>query len=146
MMMTMMQILPALLRTNIEEKGGSVAGVVLGLMFCGLLFVLSLVKLIQDYTTCTQPVQALCVDHETRRGRKGRTLYAPVWEYEYHGQYVRVRSNSASNVGVPKVGSVHTLYVNPHNPEKFRRKVSDWLPFVIVSALFLGVIIAIIVV
>lgn len=43
-----------------------------------------------------------------------------------------------------KGGSVHTLYVNPNNPEHFRTKVSGYLPFVIVIGLFMLMILGII--
>lgn len=146
MLMTMMmQVLPELLRTSIEEKGGSVTGVILGLMFSGGLFAYSLYNTIQDYTYCTQPVQAVCVDLERRRGSRGRAAYLPVWEYEYHGQLIRVRSSLSSNMGVPQVGSPKTLYVDPNDPYKFRAKVSGWILFDVIAGFFVVMILAIIV-
>lgn len=144
-MMIMMQILPALLRTSIEDKGGSPLGVLLGFLFCFTLFAFSLYKMIQDYRLCTEPVEALCVDLKMRRGRKRRMVFAPVWEYTYQGRYVRVVSNTASNTVVPQVGKTYTLYVNPEDPERFRTRVSNWLPFVIVSGLFMMMIVGIVV-
>lgn len=145
MLMTMMmQVLPELLRKSIEEKGGSVLGVILGLMFSGALFVFAIYKTIQDYTYCTQPVQAVCVDLERRRSRKGRATYSPVWEYEYHGQLIRVRSNFSSNVGVPQVGSPKTLYVDPNDPYRFRTKVSGWIVFDVAAGFFVVMILGII--
>jgi hypothetical protein len=139
----LMQVLPELLRRSIEEKGGSVTGVILGLMFSGGLFAYSLYNTIQDYILCTQPVQAVCVDLERRRS-KGGAAYLPVWEYEYHGQLIRVRSNFSSNVGVLQVGSPKTLYVDPNDPYKFRTKVSGWILFDVIAGFFVVMILAII--
>ncbi len=145
MLMTMMmQVLPELLRTSIEEKGGSVTGVVLGLIFSGAIFAYALYKTILDYSNCTQPVQAVCVDLERRRGSRGRAAYLPVWEYEYHGQLIRVRSSLSSNMGVPQVGSPKTLYVDPNDPYKIRAKVSGWILIDVIAGLFVVMILAII--
>lgn len=129
--------------TEVDENGfGYWWALILGLIIAVVFFVLLLYRTIHAWRSCTDAVDAVCVelvpevDEET-----GTTLYAPVWEYIFGGQLHRSSDGAAANVNVPKIGDHKTLYVDPEKPTEFRRKVPHELLFTILMA---GVIVLII--
>jgi len=105
------------------------------LLLAGLaLAVPQLVRMLRLHSVCTEPVEAVCVDVEVSRhytksmntSMRSRTeSYFPVWEYEYGGMTYRTQDNYGNSDSDKLIGHTATLYVNPADPEQFRRSGSD---------------------
>lgn len=65
---------------------------------------------------CNVTVDAVCTHLNKKRGDKGSTLYAPVWEYVYNDRAYKYAENVYSNINVPSEGDVLTLNIDPNNP------------------------------
>jgi hypothetical protein len=113
-------------------------GMVFAYCFLGGITAIMLIKMIYKYLTCTVPIKAVCVGADTDYDEN--TTYTPIWEYEYHGQYIRTKSKVYSGAQ-PKTGAVKTLYINPNQPKKFRRQIPEETPFLVVC-IVLAVILA----
>lgn len=66
---------------------------------------------------CTYAVNAKVIDLKRRR-YKGKTLFSPVYEYYYGGEYARYDSNMYTNIRVPQIGDYRELKINPSNPKE----------------------------
>lgn len=77
--------------------------------------------------TFTIPIEAVCIhlDRHVSRSRKGGTTitYAPSWEYEYNGNIHIYKESTYTNLGVPKIGAVYQLLMDPNKPEELYRPV-----------------------
>ena len=130
-------VLPLLVKyTDIEENIPDeiipyiVVSAFLIIGLCFLIF--PTVSFVHKKNTYT-PVMAVCRELDMRwsRSKNGgrRRVYAPTWEYYFDGQYYTVKSNSYSNIDVPKEGEEYELLINPDEPEKFFRPSMKTLIF-----------------
>lgn len=133
---------------TIVEYGMSVARKGIGpwwALFLALAFVTAIVgyftyRIIIERMTCTEPVEASCVEYAELNSNDG-TTYAPVWEYQFNGQIIRSAEKIYSTSPKTKSGDIRILYVNPDNPEKFRQSVMGYIFFVGISAIIAIVLI-----
>lgn len=119
----------------------TVAGI--GLIILGA-FVLILYELELHYlkNACSERVQAVCVyikEKKEYQEKRRRTVYAPVFEFQFFGNTYCVAENYGNRF-VPTVGDRYELFVNPNNLKEFYRKGTDsrvriWI-FSIVFILF----------
>lgn len=87
---------------------------------------------------CTMSATAKCVEVKTMlaSGKHGmKTVYFPVWEFEYLGSTYTVRETDGSDVS-PKVGDETEIFFNPRNPEEIYRKIKG----TVLAAAIFGVI------
>lgn len=68
---------------------------------------------------CKIQLKALVVDIQSRRSRKGKRSYAPVYEYSYMGTQYVARAHSYRNYALPEIGDEVNLLINEANPEDF---------------------------
>lgn len=94
--------------------------------------------------TCTLTVEARCIDmqyrwHHSRKGRAHK-VYAPKWEYMVNGQIYTHQETGYSNVGIPNIGDVEEVLVNPDDPNELYRYVkSQDLIVKVIGIMFVGV-------
>ena len=62
--------------------------------------------------TCTIPVYAVCVRHNSHYGSGGKQLYSPVYQATVGGVLKELESDTYSNAGVPQIGETRTVYLN----------------------------------
>lgn len=117
------------------------------IMFAGMGFIFFIVGLNMLYIAISKIVKkkkymfvnAIVCDY--RKGRKGTK--ACVYEYEIDGKKYKVRDEVASNVGVPQIGTIKQIQVNPENHEEILTNASISfmfvlaIPFVLMGGLFL---------
>lgn len=65
--------------------------------------------------TCTFAVDAKCVRFMEQYDMEDGTTYAPVFEFYAGGELHTYCYDLYSNVGLPKVGDIETLYINPED-------------------------------
>lgn len=137
----MLLLMEAEYGTGVDENGiGSWGALLLGLTFVVAIMGYFIYRIVIDHMTCTVPVQAVCVDYQSRYSSSG-TVYAPVWEYEYQGQIIRSNATVYSNSRGKLLGKTCTLYINPDDPEKFRQSIKDYAVFLIVCGIFFAIIV-----
>ncbi|MCM1330403.1 MAG: DUF3592 domain-containing protein [Ruminococcus sp.] len=87
---------------------------------------------------CTMSAAAKCAEVKTSlaSGKHGmKTVYFPVWEFEYLGSTYTVRETDGSDVP-PEVGDETEIFFNPRNPEEIYRKIKG----TVLAAAIFGVI------
>lgn len=111
------------------EKGAPM-GMCLLMAFIGAgVFAGGVVGPILKKNRCTTEVKAMCVELKTSRGKRGRTLYSPVFTYYYDGTDFRAESNTYSNMDVPNLNEEYTLYINPNKPYEYYRRSIQMMIF-----------------
>ncbi len=83
----------------------------------GLMTIPTIVKIIKKKKTSFK-VMGKVIDLEGAY-EEGTKVFAPVYEFYFNGKTYRVKSNVITNVGVPKIGEVLEIMIDPNNPEEF---------------------------
>lgn len=74
----------------------------------------------------------------SRSNGSSSTVYCPVYKYKYLGMVYTHSSNTYTNVGVPKPGSVTEMRVNPNDPQQaYVVKDNGRFATVVMGALFM---------
>lgn len=68
---------------------------------------------------CKVPVKAIVIDMKSRRGSKGKRVYAPVYQYFYGGIEYIATATSYRNYALPNCGDEIDILVNELNPEDY---------------------------
>ncbi len=68
--------------------------------------------------TCTEYVNAECVEVRKQYNSDHGETYCPVYSFNYNGQNYRVCNDMYTNRHIPAVGQGYELYINPRNPMK----------------------------
>ncbi len=127
--------------TGVDENGiGSWGALLFGLAFVVAIAGFFIYRIVIEHMTCNVPVQAVCVDYQSIFS-SGGTVYAPVWEYEYQGQIIRSNGAVYTNTRGKLLGKTRTLYINPDDPEKFRKSMKDNAVFLFACGIFLAFIV-----
>lgn len=85
------------------------------------MIIIPCVRLKHKKRICTEKVLGEVIDIKKRRSRSNgssSTVYCPVYKYKYLGMVYTHSSNTYTNVGVPKPGSVTEMRVNPNDPQQ----------------------------
>ena len=76
----------------------------------------------EKYTT---PVEGTCTDLLSKTGSNGSTISSPVYEIFINGETVTLEKGVYSNMGVPTVGEIRTLYIDPGDLESYFEPIAD---------------------
>lgn len=68
--------------------------------------------------TCTEYVNAECVEVKKQYNRNHNEAYCPVYSFSYNGQNYKVCNEIYTNSYIPAVGQCYEVYINPNNPMK----------------------------
>lgn len=93
------------------------------MLFLGIvIIIIGIVCRIIECVCCTEEVEAVCTQIESRKKRKdiNTILYCPIWEFCYEGRYYRVKGKNANNVVNYRIGEKTTLLINPDKPTQYR--------------------------
>ena len=133
---------------NISEKA---VGVILALVFMALGLFFPIAQLIDGYIKKNRycdKVWAKCVGYYSKRQRRYRrsvTVYAPIWEYEYHGRMYKQSEKRYTDIGLPQAEHYGEIRINPENPNDiYRKNQKDELAqtvayaFIVCIGLFMG--------
>lgn len=108
-----------------NSENGKGMGVCLFLMGAYVM-VLPIIRRSVMLKRCTERIMAVCIylDKRLNRSSKGGRYYtyAPQWEYTFNGRVYKHQEQGHSNIGVPKIGDEHEIFVNPDDPEEIYRK------------------------
>ncbi len=69
--------------------------------------------------TCTEYVNAECVEAKKQYNKNRCEVYCPVYSFSYNGQNYKVCNDVYTNRYYPAVGQQYELYINPNNPMQF---------------------------
>ena len=110
---------PELLDFEIDFDKLIVSLAILGFAIAGLLMVvLPIRKRKKLKEVCTTTVSATIVENLTHY-KEGKTLYCPVYGFNFGGKSYRVHNNTYSTFEGKKVGTIVDFKINPNNPEEF---------------------------
>ncbi len=100
-----------------------------------LITIVGIVYRIIELKCCTEKVEAVCVDIQSKFTRNRKTIYTPTWEYPYDGRYYRVKSKNGNSVVKYRIGEKTTLFINPEKPAQYRAEFfSDAVLTIIIGA------------
>ncbi|MBR3834878.1 MAG: DUF3592 domain-containing protein [Lachnospiraceae bacterium] len=68
--------------------------------------------------TCTEYVNAECVEVKKQYTSNHYETYCPVYSFSYNGQNYMVCNDIYTNRFIPAVGQSYEVYINPNNPMK----------------------------
>ncbi len=69
--------------------------------------------------TCTEYVNAECIEVRKQFNSNNGEAYCPVYSFSYNGQSYKVCNDMYTNMYVPALGESYELYINPNKPMKF---------------------------
>ena len=128
---------------------GMVSGAVIG-SIGPLLLIFHFLNYYFRKKTCTQEVQAVCINLQQRwsyRSRGGSVRFIPIYEFTFGGNKLRIAGSSRKQIkvtttgssgrevryyNVPKIGKQYDLMINPDDPAEFYLKkdmpcISVWV-------------------
>lgn len=138
---------------SLQTMNGRVQGMVSGAVIGSIGPLLLIFHFLNYYfrkKTCTQEVQAVCVNLQQRwsyRSRGGSIRFIPIYEFTFRGNKLRIAGSSRKQIkvtttgssgtevryyNVPKIGKQYDLMVNPDDPTEFYLKkdmpcISVWV-------------------
>ena len=71
---------------------------------------------------CTYPVMAKVVDLRVSFDSDGDRTYMPIYEFQFKGETRQIHNNTYSNIGVPKLGEVREIFIDPENLDEYYEK------------------------
>ena len=73
----------------------------------------------------TTPIEGRCVGFKARGGKGGHISKCPVYEITLDGEVKKLENNVYSNIALPAVGEVRTLYINEQDLSSYSEPVAD---------------------
>lgn len=125
----------------VEVNWGGVSALLLLLAFVIAGFCLLFIPLYQRAKRkklCTITVPATITGYDETYD-DGNTLYCPIYEYEFNGNYYKEHGKSYSNVGNKPVGTIVNIKIDPNNPTNYEDNHSSIVILIILGILFLAV-------
>ncbi|MDE6743186.1 MAG: hypothetical protein K2J95_04795 [Lachnospiraceae bacterium] len=138
---------------SLQTMNGRVQGMVSGAVIGSIGSLLLIFHFLNYYfrkKTCTQEVQAVCINLQQRwsyRSRGGSVRFIPIYEFTFRGNKLRIAGSSRKQIkvtttgssgrevryyNVPKIGKQYDLMINPDDPAEFYLKkdmpcISVWV-------------------